>query len=71
MKLFGIQDSNFYTEEHCLNNYVFFTDSLQKAQEYVLKKFEVQCAEGETVVYCEDHEEYGELSVTIELIKVQ
>lgn len=72
MKVFGISEINFYTEEHELNNYIHFFDSLQKAQDYVLQKYGVNCEENETVVYRnEEDDEYGERSVLIEQIKVQ
>ncbi|WNA15827.1 hypothetical protein XaC1_184 [Xanthomonas phage XaC1] len=70
MKVFGIQDLNFFTDEHELKNYVHFTDSLEKAQEYVLKKYGVHCELDHAVDY-DDDEEYGDRSVIIQEIKVQ
>lgn len=67
--IYAVADCNFYTDEHGLNNYVYFTNSLPDAVRYVKEKFKVEVGLHEPIVYNDD-DELGERYVLIEEIKV-
>ena len=69
--IYGVLDSNFYTEEHSLNNYVYFSSTPEKAQAFVLKQFGLEVEVGVPTVYGDDDDEYGERYVLVEKINAE
>ena len=72
MLIVAVLESNFYTEEHGLKNYVFFCHELEEAQEYIKKDYgiDVPNEPGIAHVFSEDDDEYGERCVMIDVINV-
>ncbi len=73
MLVYAVLETNLYTAEYDLKNYVHFCSSFEDAQKYIKEEYIVHVEEpGIEVVFEEDDgdSEYGERSVLIDVINV-
>lgn len=73
MLIYAVLETNFYTAEHELKNYVHFCSSFEDAQKYIKEQYLVYVEEPGIEVIFEDDDgdsEYGECSVLIDVINV-